>query len=58
MRGVCDVAMATGIYLTCLLLLADMGAEVEVVDGVGDREAPKHLTPLTLIGISKSYVAA
>lgn len=56
MRGVCDVA--TGIYLTCLLLLADRGAGVEAVDGVGDREAPKHLTPLTLIRISKSYVAA
>lgn len=55
-RGGCGVAMATGIYLiTCLLPLADR--EVEV-DGVGGREAADHLTSLTFIGISNSYVAA
>lgn len=56
MRGVCGIAMVTGIYLiTCLLSLADREAEV---DGVGGREAADHLIPLTFIGISKSYVAA
>lgn len=55
-RGVCGVAKVTGIYLiTCLLPLADREAEV---DGAGGREAADHLTPLTFIGISKSYVAA
>lgn len=56
MHGICGVVIVTAIYLTtCLLLRADREAEV---DGVEAREAADHLTPLTLIGISKSYVAA
>lgn len=59
MHGICRVAIVMGIYLTtCILPRADREAEVEEVDGVEDREAADHLTPLIFIGISKSYVAA
>lgn len=56
MHGICGVVILTAIYLTtCLLLRAD---RVVAVDGIEAREAADHLTPLTFIGISKSYVAA
>lgn len=62
MHGICRVSIVMGICLTtCILSRADREAEVEEVeevDGVEDREAADHLTPLIFIGISKSYVAA